>query len=165
MITHSIRQALESDLSRIVEIYNETIPTRLATADTTPVTIADRKEWFQKHSDLRPIWVYEKENQILGWISFNSFYGRPAYRHTVEVSLYVTTAAHHQGIGKSLFSFALTQAPKLEIKTCLAFVFSHNEGSIRFIQSYGFREWGRLPEIAEMDAKEFDLSIYGLRLN
>lgn len=34
------------DLARIVEIYNQSIPTRLATADLTPVTVNQKKDWF-----------------------------------------------------------------------------------------------------------------------
>ena len=43
--------------------------------------------------------------------------------------------------------------------------FSHNDPSLRLFKSFGFAEWGKLPEIAEMDGKEFSLSILGKRVN
>ena len=54
---------------------------------------------------------------------------------------------------------------RLDIKTVVGFVFSHNDPSLRLFKSFGFEEWGKLPEIAEMDGKEFSLSILGKRVN
>ncbi len=44
------RDAVETDLARIVEIYNSTIPSRMVTADTEPVSVESRLEWFYKHN-------------------------------------------------------------------------------------------------------------------
>lgn len=41
------RKATLEDLPKIVEIYNQIIPSRLATADLTPITVDERKEWFE----------------------------------------------------------------------------------------------------------------------
>ena len=45
----TIRNALERDLASVVEIYNAAVPTRKSTADTQPVSIESRSEWFHKH--------------------------------------------------------------------------------------------------------------------
>lgn len=45
-----MRHATLEDLPRIVEIYNSTIESRLVTADTEPVTVESRTEWFLNHS-------------------------------------------------------------------------------------------------------------------
>ena len=77
-VTTSTRLATEADLPAIVEIYNEAIPGRTATADTTPVTVEERLEWFRKHDpSTHPIFVYEDSGQIIGWTSLSAFYGRP----------------------------------------------------------------------------------------
>ena len=47
------RDAREADLARIVAIYNEAIPGRLATADTEPVSVAGRLPWFREHTPAR----------------------------------------------------------------------------------------------------------------
>ena len=161
-----IRRAVEKDLPQIVAIYNATIPSRLATADIQPVTVEARKEWFFKHDDERPIWVSvdEATGMIQGWLSFNSFYGRPAYRATVEISVYVADSARRLGIGNLMMDWSFVEARKIGIRTILAFIFSHNGPSISFFERAGFKEWGRFPEIAEMDGKLYGLSIYGLKL-
>ena len=54
------------DLARIVAIYNEAIPGRMATADTEPVAVSSRLSWFREHTPgRRPLWVVEREGVIV----------------------------------------------------------------------------------------------------
>lgn len=159
-----IRIAKKEDLLEIVAIYNESIPERMATADTNEITIESRFAWFDEHQDQRPLWVYEKDHDIAGWLSLQNFYGRPAYQATVEMSTYVKTKFKRQGIAKNLLSYALKECPKLNITTVLGFIFGHNAPSINLFSSFGFQQWGYLPKIAQLDGLEKDLAIYGLRI-
>ena len=160
----TIRHATAADLPAIVEIYNASIPARLATADTEPVTVEQRREWFAGFSPgARPIWVYDA-GAVAGWLSLRSFYGRPAYHATVEVAVYVAPAFRRSGIARQLLEHALREAPALGIRTLLAFVFAHNQPSVTLFERYGFERWGSLPRVAELDGIERDLLILGLRL-
>lgn len=104
----SLRDANLEDLADIVRIYNSTVAGRMVTADTEPVTTASREGWFHEHSsDFRPLWVLENGSGICGWLSFQSFYGRPAYNATAEVSIYIDEACRGQGIGRYLMEQAL----------------------------------------------------------
>lgn len=159
-----IRNATETDLSAIVAIYNESIPSRTATADTETISVASRLNWYRDRPTNRPLWVVEIERIIVGWLSFQSFYGRPAYQHTAEVSIYIATVYQNRGIGSTLLQRAIAQSPELDLKTLLAFVFGHNQASMRLFTRYGFETWGNLPQIAELDNIERDLVILGRRL-
>ena len=127
-----IRNAAITDLSAIVKIYNASIPGRMATADTEPVTVESRQRWFDEHSSTRPLWVMESEGaedaggelgspplavRIAGWLSFQSFYGRPAYHSTAELSVYVSPVYRHQRVGTRLLEQAIGQSPTLNLKT------------------------------------------------
>lgn len=161
-----IRQATEADLPTIVEIYNSTIPYRLATADLNPVSVASKKSWFSDRDwSTRPLWVWEKDNNVAGWLSFQSFYGRPAYGHTAEVSIYVASTYRRQGIGKQLLQQAIVQSPKFKLNTLLGFIFAHNQPSLKLFEQYQFSQWGYLPKIAELDGIERDLVIVGRRIS
>jgi len=161
----SIREATIADLPRIVEIYNAAIPGRQATADTGPVSVDARRAWFDAHAANRlPILVHEHGGQVEAWISFEPFYGRPAYRHTVELSIYIAPEHTGRGLGKALMRDALERAAALPVKTLLGFVFAHNEPSLRLLRAFGFAEWGRLPDVAEMDGRAYSLCILGKRL-
>lgn len=160
-----LRDATAADLPRIVAIYNDSIPGRLATADVDPVTVEQRRPWFERHSpQRRPLWVAENESGIAGWLSFESFYGRPAYDATVELSVYVATAHRRRGIGDHLLRRALEHAPALGVKTALGFIFAHNEPSLALFRRHGFAEWGRYPDIAVLDGVERTLSVLGKRI-
>ena len=161
-----IRLAIEADLSAIVDIYNAAIPTRLATADLELVTVESRIPWFRSHSDRYPIWVISDPHnqQIMGWLSLQMFYGRLAYHRTAEVSIYVAPDYQGKGLGKKLLDQAIASCPKLDISKLVGFVFAHNTASCRLFKSYGFEDWGFLPEIAELDGQEQSLIILGKKL-
>ncbi|KKI90196.1 phosphinothricin acetyltransferase [Bacillus sp. SA1-12] len=160
-----IRDAQLEDLSKIVEIYNSSIPGQLATADLEEVSVESRLAWFHDHnSQHRPLWVLEEDEKIVGWLSFQSFYGRPAYNATAEVSIYLDPSAHGKGYARVLMDKAISECPTLEIKTLLAFVFGHNNPSIRLFQKYNFEKWAHLPKIADMAGVERDLIILGKRI-
>ena len=159
------RDATLEDLPLIVEIYNSTISSRMVTADLEPVSVEDRKKWFEEHSpSSRPLWVIEEHGVICGWLSFQSFYGRPAYQHTAEMSIYLHENCRGKGIGKFIIQKAIDACPKLQIKTILGFIFGHNEPSLRLFTAFGFEQWAHLPKVAELDGIERDLIILGKRI-
>jgi L-amino acid N-acyltransferase YncA len=161
------RDALKTDLEKIVEIYNSTVPSRMVTADTEPVSVKSREKWFDEHnSSKRPLWVVEnKLSEIIGWVSFQSFYGRPAYNATVEISIYLATEQRGRGLGKQILQYSIDNAPKCGIRTLLGFIFSHNEPSLKLFRSFGFEDWATLPNIAELDGVERGLKILGKRIS
>ncbi len=94
----------------------------------------------------RPLWVIENsDKKIIGWISFQSFYGRPAYDATVEISIYLATEQRGKGLGKEILQYCIENAPKFGTKTLLGFIFSHNEPSLRLFRLFGFEDWATLP--------------------
>lgn len=162
----TIRNAEINDLTAIVEIYNSTIAGRMVTADLEPVTVESREHWFHDHShDFRPLWVVESQGQICAWLSFQSFYGRPAYNGTAEISIYIHQDFRGMKLGKYLVQKAIEACPQLQIKTLLGFIFGHNEPSLKLFSHFGFEKWALLPNVAELDGIERDLIILGKRVN
>jgi phosphinothricin acetyltransferase len=161
----TIRDAVEDDLPALVDIYNAAVPGRLATGDLEPVSVASRLPWFRAHAPGRhPIWVLEVDGAVAGWLSFQPFYGRAAYRATAELSVYVAPNHQRRGVARRLLSEAIRRAPSLGLKTLLGFIFAHNEPSLRLFETLGFQRWGRLPRVADPDGAERDLVIVGLRV-
>lgn len=159
-----IRRAKEADLIAIVNIYNQSIPSRRATADTEIVTVESKIDWYRNRSPNRPLFVAIIKSQIVGWLSFQNFYGRPAYSHTAEISIYVANQYQHQGIGSKLLEHAIAFCPQIELTTLLGFVFAHNQPSISLFQNYGFTQWGFLPDVAVLDNSHRSLLILGLKV-
>ena len=159
------RLARREDLPQIVAIYNATVPSRMVTADTQPITVESRNAWFEEHApSFRPLWVVDHQDRIAAWLSFSSFYGRPAYRKTAELSIYVDAAVRQRGLGRYLLTQALAQAPALGVDTLLGFIFGHNVASLALFEDFAFARWGVLPGVAELDGIARDLVILGRRV-
>ena len=139
----------------------------MVTADTEMVSVESKLSWFRDHHPgRRPLWILEDEHKkILGWISFQSFYGRPAYDATVEISIYIDPEERGKGLGKMMLQNAILQAPTLGVKTLLGFIFAHNEPSLKLFRLLGFEEWAHLPNIAVLDGIERGLKILGKRID
>jgi phosphinothricin acetyltransferase len=159
------RTATRADLAQIVAIYNATIPSRMVTADTEAVSVESRQRWFEEHApDHRPLWVVEEGARVAAWLSFSSFYGRPAYAKTAELSVYVDADFRKRGLASYLLHEALGHAPMLRIDTLLGFIFGHNQPSLALFAKHGFARWGELPAVAALDGIERDLVIVGRRV-
>lgn len=167
MNTITYRNATRSDLPKIVEIYNSTIASRMVTADTVCVTVESKEKWFEEHNTFnRPLWIIEDEGKsIIGWVSFQSFYNRPAYNSTAEISLYLDESQRGKGYGRQILEYCILKAPDYDIKTILGFIFAHNEPSVRLFKNLGFEEWAMLPNIALLDDVERSLFILGKRIS
>lgn len=157
-------KAEHADLPDIVHIYNEIIPSRLATADLKPVAVVDREEWFNSFTPTHPLYkILNDDNQIIGWVALEPFYGRPAYEHIAEISIYIDQNARHQGVGVQAINFVESRLHELGITAIVAYIFGHNFPSLKFFGKFDFEEWGRLPDVAELDGVKRDLIIMGKR--
>ena len=162
-----IRLALQSDLPTIVEIYNQAIQTKQSTGDLQPVQVEDRAAWFRAHpAEKYPIFVAEEEGQVVGWCSISAYrQGRAAFRHTAEISYYISFSYHRRGIGTALIEHALAACPTLQIKHLFAIVLEGNQASIRLLEKLGFEKWGCLPQVADFDGKEVGHLYYGRHIH
>jgi phosphinothricin acetyltransferase len=160
-----VRDATRADLPAIVAIYNTTIASRMVTADTEPVSVASRGDWFRRHNPHHhPVWVVDDFGAVAAWFSFQPFYDRPAYAATAEISVYVAEGYRRRGIGRSLVTQAIERAPGLGLKTLLGLIFAHNEPSLRLLEGSGFEQWARLPGVTELDGVERDVLILGRKV-
>ena len=161
---YTIRHAVESDLPAIIDIYNATVPTRMVTAELEPTTVEARLSWFRDHTpDRYPFWVTESDQRVAGWLSFEPFKPRCAYRGTAEVSVYVGETFRRRGIARKLLEEAIARGPSRGINAMVGLIFAHNEPSLRLFEELGFEKWGLLPGVARLDDTERDLTIMGWR--
>lgn len=161
-----IRTATSGDWESVVRIYNEAIDTRISTADTKHVTIESRKGWLNQHLEENyPIFVNETEAIITGWCSLSPYrYGRAAFDKTAEISYYISREHRGKGVGTLLVEHTVSQCSRLGIDALVAILLGSNKPSINLLRKFQFEEWGRLPEIAEIDGNHYDHLYMGKRL-
>ena len=161
-----IRDATTADLPAIVEIYNESIPSGRSTADTIPITAADRVDWFNKFDpNKRPIWVAEDKGRIVACVYLTWFYGgRPAYNKTAEISTYIASDYQRRGLGTYLKQKMIEACPRLGVENLISMYFDHNDATEKLNEKFGFQLVGHIPEIAEVHGHKRGLKISVLRI-
>ena len=158
-----IRIASLDDLPAIVAIYNDAVEQRFATADLQPVTIEQRRAWFDEHDPATlPIFVFDDEGRVRGWCSLSAYRsGREAVQRTAEISYYVGHDSRRRGIGSALVQHAVGESPRLGKHVLFAILLERNQASIRLMTRCGFELWGRLPDVAAIDGELVSHLYYG----
>ena len=162
----NIRLAGKKDLHAINDIANQAIKTGVSNAYTTPITIRGRKQWFKRHDRLRfPVFVCEKEKQIIGWLAFSPYRGgRNALQITAEISYYVHEKYQKQGVGSLMVAHAIKIAPTYQFKNLFAIILDENKASIHLMKKHGFEQWANMPRVADFGGKEMGQVYYGIRI-
>lgn len=161
-MTVTFSYATRQDLPKIIEIYNQAVPTCISTADTNPVTVESKKIWFESYNQTtRPLWIMKKKEVIVGWVALEDFYGRPAFKATAEISLYIDENYQGQRLGQKALDWVFSQLKTCQVTTIMAYVFHHNEASQKLFFRNGFEQWAHLPNIANMDDALCSLDILG----
>ena len=170
----TLRNAAESDLPAIVAIYNSVVPGRMVTADLEPVTVEQRRPWFEAHQTAtRPIWVLvhsadssnpRASDPVVAWVSFDTFYARAAYDGTAMLAIYIADSHRGRGLGRALLQTAIERSPALKLHTLLGYIFAHNEPSLRLFAAHGFARWAHLPRVCVLDGVDRDVIIMGRRV-
>ncbi len=163
----SIRKATINDLASIVDIYNQAVKSKFATADIHEIDYKERYEWFNGHTpEVYPIYVYVINDLIVGWISLSPYRaGREALRFTVEISYYVHKDYARKSIGSRLMEYVINESTKMNYRTLFAIILDKNIASIKLLEKFGFTKWGHMPDIANFDGVECGHVYYGLRIN
>lgn len=160
-----LRVATVEDLPEIIKIYNEAIKDGISTADSKIVTVEDKLDWFHAHDAQRPILVKEYHGRIIAWISLQPFYANLfAYRYSARINIYIDKNFQGKKLGQHFLSEAVDMALEYDIKTLLALIFSDNFASQKLFKKLGFKEWGNLNGIANIEGADKDLLLLGLRI-
>jgi phosphinothricin acetyltransferase len=160
-----IAQATADDLAGIVEIYNYTAAHSIANFDARPVSVAERRGWFEQFSSAGPyrLLVARRGEQVLGYACSQRYREHEAFRETVEVSIALDVSCRHQGVGSSLYRALLDGLADEPVHVMLAGIALPNDASVALHRKFGFGEVGTFREYAVKDG-EYLSSIWMQRL-
>ena len=159
-----IRTANETDLAAINDIYNFYVDHSTCTYQTQAETMADRKAWFAAHGKSYPIFVAERNGEIVGWGSISRFHPRAGYRFAVENSIYLRKDSLRMGIGARLLELLIQESRRLGYHTIIAGISGEQTASIELHRKFGFTEAGRLREVGYKFDQWLDVIYMQLRL-
>jgi L-amino acid N-acyltransferase YncA len=156
-----IRPATTADLPAITEIYAEAVATGTASFEVVP---PDQSEMERRFAGIGsggfPYLVAEGAGGVLGYGYVSAYRERPAYRHTVENSVYLSVGARGQGIGGALLRRLIDDATVLGFRQMIAVIGdSANEASIRLHKAAGFELIGTLKDVGYKHGRWLDTVI------
>jgi phosphinothricin acetyltransferase len=142
-----IRPSREQDLAAITRIYAHHVLHGTGTFETTPPTEADMTT---RRADVLgkglPWLVVEDGSEVLGFAYGNWFKPRPAYRYSVEDSIYLAPQAAGKGLGRALLAELLAALERAGVRRVMAVIGdSTNTGSIGVHRALGFEVAGTIP--------------------
>jgi L-amino acid N-acyltransferase len=162
----TIRDATEDDLPGMLEIYNEVILNTTAVYSDEPQTLASRLSWYEeRRAQGYPVFVAADESGVLGFSSYGAFRAWPAYRYTVEGSVYVRSDARGRGIGARLIPPLLAHARAAGKHAFIAGVDASNASSLRLHERFGFRQVAHFHEVGWKFGRWLDLLFLELILD
>lgn len=143
-MTLSIRPTLATDIPAITRIYAHAVKHGTATFELEP---PDDAEMLRRFDKLRaggfPYIVAEIDGTIAGYAYAGAFRERPAYRFTVEDSIYIAPEMHRRGIGRSLLMRLIEEAEAAGFRQMMAVIGdSAQAASIAVHRSCGFKDAG-----------------------
>ena len=145
----TVRVARREDLGRIAAIYGYHVLNSVATFEIYPPTEAVIVERWAHLSDAgMPYLVAENERGIVGYAYASQYRPRPAYRFTVEDSVYLDPEAQGQGYGTALLMALIDACMERGFRQMVAVIGgSENVASVRLHAKCGFREVGVLRNV------------------
>lgn len=143
-----IRHATHADLPAIMAIYNDAVANTTAIWNDTLVDLDNRRDWFNARINGGfPVFVAERDGDVLGYASYGTFRAFDGYRHSAELSIYVDTNARGGGIGRLLLAELIAEAQRRNIHVLIAGIEAGNAASIALHETHGFTETGILREV------------------
>lgn len=150
----------------ILAIFNEAIVTSTALFDYEPRTPQFMMDWFasKEAAHLPVIGIENDLGELLGFASYGSFRAWPAYKYTVEHSVYVHKDHRGKGMGQLLMKELIKAAKTQNLHLLVGCIEASNHASIALHQACGFTHAGTISQAGFKFGKWLDLSMYQLVL-
>jgi L-amino acid N-acyltransferase YncA len=149
MSSHEIRPATEADLPFVTKIYAHAVLHGTATFELTPPDLAEMTRRYRVLMDgAFPYLVAVLDGIVVGYAYAGAYRPRPAYRFTVENSIYLDPAIHRRGIGMKLMRRLIDDCETRGYRQMIAVIGdSANAGSIGLHCACGFQMIGTHPNV------------------
>lgn len=157
-----VRLARPTDAEAIRGIYNVEVSTSTVTFDLVPRTLVDQQEWLRARSGAHAVVVAvegEGEGEVVGFGSLSPYRDRPAYRTTVEDSVYVRRDRRGSGVGSRVLEELLTVAAASGFHAVMARIVDGHDASIALHRRHEFALVGVEREIGRKFGRWLDVVV------
>ncbi|MER6981429.1 GNAT family N-acetyltransferase [Streptomyces carpinensis] len=163
--TATVRPVRRTDLTAVADIYRHYVLHSVATFDETPRSL---QEWQHKLDDLAsrglPFLVAEEAGQVVGFAYAGPWRPKPAYRHTVEDTVYLAPEATGRGLGGALLGELIDACARAGVRRVIAVIADGVDASAALHRRFGFTDAGRLTAVGYKHGRWIDTLLLELAL-
>jgi phosphinothricin acetyltransferase len=142
-----IRDAVESDIPVITDIFNSVIDSSNSVYREERVPQSERLDWLnEKKAHGFPVIVVEVDGAVVGYGGFGSFRVAQGYLLTVEHTIHIAASHRRQGLGRILLKRLVDLAEAGGYHVMIGAIDSGNLGSIKLHEEFGFKECARITD-------------------
>lgn len=166
-LTYHLGHCTQEQLPEILAIFNEAILNTTALYDYKTRTLEMMQVWYEdklKHNS-PVIGAFDADNLLLGFATYGSFRIRPAYKYTVEHSVYVRSDKRGLGLGKVLLKAIIEKAKEQEFHVLVGVIDNSNVVSKKMHEDAGFLLAGTMHQVGFKFGQWLDAAFYELILN
>lgn len=157
-----IRDATEADLPAVAAIYTHFT---LKTTVTFNTEVRSPAEWLDRYrrnvvEGPYHLFVADLDGRVTGYVETGEFRAKPAYRGTVETSIYVAPDGAGLGVGGALYRHLFDELADTDFHTAIAVVALPNDSSFRFHERHGFEHRGTLKAVGRKFDRWIDTAYF-----
>ncbi|KVT24218.1 GNAT family N-acetyltransferase [Burkholderia ubonensis] len=151
----------------ILDILNEAIVNSTALYDYAPRPPQAMATWFatKRAGGFPIVGAVDASGRLLGFASWGTFRAFPAYKYTVEHSVYVHHEQRGRGLGERLLRELVRRARDAQVHVLVGCIDASNAGSIRLHTRLGFTHAGTLAQVGFKFGRWLDAAFYQLTLD
>jgi phosphinothricin acetyltransferase len=151
----------------ILDIFNDAIATSTALYDYQPRPLESMATWFaaKEKGNFPVVGIEDDAGRLLAFGSYGTFRAFPAYKYTVEHSVYVHKGHRGHGLGKTVMLELIAEARERDVHAMVGGIDASNAGSIALHERLGFKHVGTLPQVGFKFGRWLDLAFYQLLLD
>jgi phosphinothricin acetyltransferase len=161
-----LKPCSEKQLPEILDIFNEAILNSTALYDYKIRTKETMDAWYADkiNHNYPVIGAFDENDNLLGFSTYGMFRVRPAYKYTVEHSVYVRSDKRGHGIGKVLLREIIKKAEEQNFHVMVGVIDASNTVSMKLHENEGFVLSGIMKKVGYKFGQWLDAAFYQLLL-
>ena len=163
-VATKIRPATTKDATAVARVYAPYVLETAITFETEPPTAETMAQRIAKTVQTHPWLIADRGGEIVGFAYAGKHSERPAYRWTVNVTVYVSDGVRQSGVGRALYDSLLTTLREQGFRSAFAEIVLPNPGSIKLHENAGFKKIGVHEDIGFKLGRWHDIGYWRLGL-
>lgn len=156
-----IRQAETRDIEAIASIYNHYIANSVISFEEKPVSVNEMASRLERVQELGYPWlVAENKQEVIGYAYASLWHTRSAYKHTAEVTVYLSPQHTGLGWGRKLHEALFAELCELDVHVMIAAIAQPNPASVALHEKLGFKKVAQFEEVGYKFGRWIDVGYW-----